>query len=164
LFEKELLNKLKDDKILYNLRNDQFNFKIKIKKLIIFTQNTLAEIQNLNAKTEIPLSNDFICNDNWQDYLDIIFKEKLNIEKKYIDVIDSIFDGSSIFSKKNKKKIELEPKNMNDFIKKSLDLTFKLDSTQRQIALQIPNGPQRIRGFSRYRKNNYSLHESCISP
>jgi len=37
---------------------------------------------------------------------------------------------------------------MNDFIKKSLDLTFKLDSTQRQIALQIPNGPQRIRGLA----------------
>ena len=37
---------------------------------------------------------------------------------------------------------------MNDFIKKSLHQTFKLDSTQRQVALQIPNGPQRIRGLA----------------
>lgn len=148
LYEKELLNKLKNDKVLYNIRKDSFNFNLKINKLIVFSQNTQEEISKINSSHEMPLVNNFLCNNNWDKYKDLLFTKKVEIESKYIDVIDSIFDGSDIFSKKNKKKFEPELKNMNDLIKKSLDLTFKLDSTQRQIALQIPNGPQRIRGLA----------------
>lgn len=148
LYEKELLNKLKNDKVLYNIRKDSFNFNLTINKLIVFSQNTQAEISELNSSHEMPLINNYLCNDNWGNYKDILFTKNVDIDRKYIDVIDSIFDGSDIFSKKNKKKFEPELKNMNDLIKKSLDLTFKLDSTQRQIALQIPSGPQRIRGLA----------------
>ena len=148
LYEKELLNKLKNDKILYNIRKNTFNFNITINKIIVFSQNTQEEIDRLNSSHEMPLLNNFLCNDNWDKYKDLLFTKKVEIDKKYIDVIDSIFDGSDIFSKKNKKKFEPELHSMNDLIKKSLDQTFKLDSTQRQIALQIPNGPQRIRGLA----------------
>ncbi|MBT0812976.1 DEAD/DEAH box helicase [Litoribacter ruber] len=148
LFEKELINKLKDDRLLYNLRKGEFNFDLQIKKLLIFSQNSMLEINKLNDEADIKLSNDYIGNDNWEKYFDNVFTRKTLIESQYIDKIDSILDGSNIYEKKHRKKIETELKTMNDYIKKSLSNTFKLDSTQRQIALQIPNGPQRIRGLA----------------
>lgn len=149
LFEKELCNKLKDDKNLYDLRASKFKFDLTIKKLVVFSQNSKDEIETLNKQADIPLSNEYVCSDNWQDYFQKIFNHKNQIGQMYIDIIDSIFDGSSVFGKKHtKKKIESELVTMNDYIKKSLTQTFKLDSTQRQIALQLPNGPQRIRGLA----------------
>lgn len=148
LYDKELVNKLKDNRTLYNLRADKFNFNLTIKKILVFSQNSESEINELNEKAEIKLTNPFVCNDNWNEYFDLLFQKEESIEVKFIDIIDSIFDGSSIYAKKNNRKIENELKTMNDFIKKSLNLTFKLDSTQRQVALQIPNGPQRIRGLA----------------
>lgn len=148
LFEKEMVNKLKDDRILFNLRKDEFNFNLNIKKLLVFSQNSKAEIDSLNQKADIKLSNAYVCNDNWEDYYSMLISDIEPIETRFIDIIDSIFDGSNIYGKKNVKKIDNELKTMNDYIKKSLDLTFKLDSTQRQVALQIPNGPQRIRGLA----------------
>ncbi len=148
LYDKELVNKLKDNRTLYNLRADKFNFNLTIKKLLVFSQNSESEINELNEKAEIKLTNPFVCHDNWNEYFNLLFQKEESIEVKFIDIIDSIFDGSSIYAKKNNRKIENELKTMNDFIKKSLNLTFKLDSTQRQVALQIPNGPQRIRGLA----------------
>ena len=149
LYHKELLNKLKDSKVLFNIRKDEFTFELNIKKLIVFSQNSSQEINNLNDNANFKLSNDFVCNDNWQDYFQRLFNaSSLNISQAIIDIIDSIFDGSNIYGKKHKKKEDFELNNMNDFIKKSLNQTFKLDSIQRQIALQIPNGPQRIRGLA----------------
>ncbi|AQW92102.1 DEAD/DEAH box helicase [Elizabethkingia anophelis] len=148
LYEKELVNKLKDNRTLYNLRTDKFNFDLIVKKLLVFSQNSKTEIDQLNKSAEIKLSNPYICNDNWEEYFGLLFQKEDIIDTKYIDIIDSIFDGSSIYAKKHNRKVETELKTMNDFIKKSLNLTFKLDSIQRQVALQIPNGPQRIRGLA----------------
>jgi superfamily I DNA and RNA helicase len=62
--------------------------------------------------------------------------------------IMSELDSTNILIKSlNKPKVKaLET--MNDYIHKSLEYTFKLDETQRQIAKQIPSGPQRIRGLA----------------
>lgn len=148
MFEKELKNKLKDDRTLHNIRKDVFNFNLKIKKLLVFSQNSKSEIDKLNSDSSIKLSNLYVCNDNWQEYFDILISDIEPIEQKYVDIIDSILDGSNIYGKKHQKKVESNLNTMNDFIKKSLNQTFKLDSTQRQVALQIPNGPQRIRGLA----------------
>src|SRR5690606_23237752 len=61
LFEKELINKLKDDKTLFNIRKDSFNFSFSIKKLLVFSQNSFAEIEKINSTSEIPLSNQYLC-------------------------------------------------------------------------------------------------------
>src|SRR5690606_29285203 len=105
LFEKELINKLKDDKTLFNIRKDSFNFSFSIKKLLVFSQNSFAEIEKINSTSEIPLSNQYLCSDNSLDYKNYIFQDNINIESKFIDIIDSIFDGSNIFHKKIKRKL-----------------------------------------------------------
>lgn len=145
-YEQELQNRLKEDKELYDLRKKDWKISIAIRKYLIFAQNKKEEIDKLNLATENELINNYYCSDDYINIFEDILKYKEGQEK--IDIIDSILDGSNIYSKVTKKKIETEPTNINEFIKKSLDYTFKLDSTQRQIALQIPNGPQRIRGLA----------------
>lgn len=41
-----------------------------------------------------------------------------------------------------------DPSTINDFVSLSLDRTFKQDNAQRQVSMQIPSGPQRIRGLA----------------
>lgn len=64
-----------------------------------------------------------------------------DINQEQIDDIDSILEGTSVFNKK-RERISEEKKTRNDLIKSSLLQTFKLDSTQRSVALQVPNGPK----------------------
>lgn len=146
-FEQELQNRLKENKELFDLRKKEWKVNINIRKYLIFSQNKKDEITQFNNDSENKLLNTFYCVDDFND----VFKELLKSDgnkQEMIDIIDSILDGSSVYSKVDKKKIEKEPENVNEYIKKSLNNTFKLDSTQRQIALQIPNGPQRIRGLA----------------
>lgn len=145
-YEQELQNRLKEDKELYDLRKKDWRIFPNIRKFLIFAQNKKEEIDGFDSQSENKLVNSYYCSDDYMDLLDCIINSKEKQDK--IDIIDSILDGSNIYSKVTKKKIEAEPNNINEFIKKSLDYTFKLDSTQRQIALQIPNGPQRIRGLA----------------
>ncbi|MBB6324462.1 superfamily I DNA and RNA helicase [Algoriphagus iocasae] len=146
-YEQEIRNRLKENKELFDLRKGDFKIPINVRKYLIFAQNKKEEISSINSNVENELLNTFYGIDDYSK----IFQEIKNTEgnnQGKIDIIDSIFDGSNVYSRVAKKKIEKEPENMNEFIKKSLNNTFKLDSTQRQIALQIPNGPQRIRGLA----------------
>jgi superfamily I DNA and RNA helicase len=146
-FAEELKSRLKKSKDLFDVRNNDWKFKLEVRQFLIFANNSTDEIRKLTQETE-PLLNQYITIDNFNKKLKEILFISETIEKKYIDIIDSLLDGSDVFKKSKKKKIPEEPKTINDFIKKSLDHTFKLDHTQRQIALQIPPGPQRIRGLA----------------
>ena len=145
LYAQELETRLKKDSRIYDLRRDKWLVEVPIKKFLIFSYNSLKEIEDLNSTSEYPILSEFITTDNLDKSLEDIFSVNYDLKQDKIDVIDSILDGSDVFSKTKKKKITEEPKNVNDFIKKSLDYTFKLDHIQRQVALQVPPGPQRIR-------------------
>ncbi|WP_289041872.1 DEAD/DEAH box helicase family protein [uncultured Zobellia sp.] len=148
LYLRELETRLKKDSRIYDIRRDKWIEKISIDSYLVFGFNTEKEISQLNSLTENPILSKVLASDN----INISFKKILdvnqNISQDKIDIIDSIFDGSDIFKKTKKKKISEEPQYVNDFIKKSLDYTFKLDHIQRQVALQVPPGPQRIRGLA----------------
>lgn len=147
LYKQEIENRLKEHKELYDIRKDEWKVKINIKKILIFTENKINEIELLN-NCDYPILNIFLGADNYTEEIQNIFTKTVVLDPKVMDVIDSVLDGSDVFSKVSKKKIEKDPENINEFIKKSLDNTFKLDSVQRQVALQIPSGPQRIRGLA----------------
>lgn len=148
LYTQELESRLKKNKELFDIRKEEWLIKIPIRKYLFFSFNNTEEIKQLNASTGSPIFNNAISSDDIAEQLVLIFKEQNPIEQDKVDVIDSILDGSDVFSKIKKKKIIDSPKNVNEFIKKSLDYTFKLDRIQRQVALQVPPGPQRIRGLA----------------
>ncbi|MBA6316444.1 DEAD/DEAH box helicase [Cellulophaga baltica] len=148
LYLRELETRLKKDSRIFDLRKNEWLEKISIESYLIFGYNTDEEIKSLNLKTDNTILSKYISSDNLDDNLKEILNVNYNIDQNKIDIIDAIFDGSDIFSKTKKKKLIEQPKNVNDFIKKSLDYTFKLDHIQRQVALQVPPGPQRIRGLA----------------
>ena len=73
-----------------------------MKKYLVFTQNTVEEINKLNVNNN-PLTNLFFCADNYGNILQDILKQNNSVDQNIIDVIDSILDGSDIFSKTTKK-------------------------------------------------------------
>lgn len=148
-YAQELEDKLRKSKQLFDIRSGNWKVDIAIKKILIFHDNTQAEIDSLNAKTDNPIINKYIGSDKINLELEEFLKSNNNaFDAAIIDTIDSILDGSDVFSKTKKKKVVEEPTNIHDYIKKSLDYTFKLDKIQRQVALQVPPGPQRIRGLA----------------
>ena len=141
----DITNKLSKSIKLYNKKTGNFLFckdDKPVKSLIIFPDNG---------------SGDFVKCEFISKYLDknypVTIKEFIkscktnDINQEQIDDIDSILEGTSVFNKK-RERISEEKKTRNDLIKSSLLQTFKLDSTQRSVALQVPNGPQRIRGLA----------------
>jgi len=143
-FEDEAKKRLKRSSDTYNRRRRSYN--LSINKLVIFYQNTDEELSHLDME-EIATA-DYISNQNIEQSL----KEKLKsfesggISGDVISVTFSLLEGTSSYQ--SKKPVEPELKTVNDFIQKSLNLTFKQDRSQRQISLQLPNGPQRIRGLA----------------
>lgn len=149
IYTNEVRNVLQRHNQLFNVRTSDWVEPIPFTKFLIFTQNTNSEVAALNESTNNPLLNSFVANDNLhEDIKSKIKKIPTLLSNRTIDIIDAVLDGSEVFSKVKKKKIEVAPKNINEFITKSLDYTFKLDVIQRQVALQVPPGPQRIRGLA----------------
>lgn len=147
LYVREIESVLKKNTRLFNVRTNEWSEDIRISSLLIFANNSEIEIGQLNENTNNKLINNFITSDDL-NLVELYKPSPEVLSDTSIDVIDSILDGSDIFSKIKKKKILEVPKTLNEFIKKSLDYTFKLDRTQRQVALQVPPGPQRIRGLA----------------
>ncbi|MEZ7914832.1 DEAD/DEAH box helicase family protein, partial [Macellibacteroides fermentans] len=142
---RDIKNKLSKSTKLFNNKTEAFLFgdkKNPVKSLIVFPDNKYNDFDGI----------DFINKIADKDYLTIIKEFILScksddITEDQIDEIDSILEGTSVFNRKRERILE-EGKTRNDLIKKSLIQTFKLDSTQRSVALQVPNGPQRIRGLA----------------
>lgn len=142
---RDIKNKLSKSTKLFNNKTEAFLFgdkKNPVKSLVVFPDNKYNDFDGI----------DFINKIADKDYLTIIKEFILScksddITEDQIDEIDSILEGTSVFNRKRERILE-EGKTRNDLIKKSLIQTFKLDSTQRSVALQVPNGPQRIRGLA----------------
>jgi superfamily I DNA and RNA helicase len=86
--------------------------------------------------------------------------DPLNALSKYLDEAASSYDGAIVdqaiaemegttaLARSSKGQVIAEPRTRNDLIAQSLKYIFKLDNIQRQVAMQIPDGPQRIRGLA----------------
>lgn len=146
-YHRDLENKLSKSLKLYDHKQGKFKFPSLVNRLLIFANNSEDEVKELDSGDEF--SSSYICERNIEEELDKFLKPLLrkDLNNEIIDEVDSILEGTSIFNRRTKRIVD-NPATRNDFIKKSLIETFKLDSIQRSVALQIPNGPQRIRGLA----------------
>lgn len=143
-FESEIDNRLKKDTRLYNRETKELI--LPIKKAIIFINNSSEDVIFENNSIYI----DFILHSNtYESALPSLF-EKLalgqELSNEIFDVLVSMFDGTDSYKKQKTRVRHLIYK--DDYIKSSLDVTYKLDTIQRKVALQLPGGPQRIRGLA----------------
>lgn len=140
----EAFSRLKKNTLTYNRQKKQFN--VSINSVLIFTGNSASsfdDIDMLDSLASTPITSDDI-NKSLDDFINSI--ECSVITNEVIDTVFSIFEGTSSYRKVKNSSKELV--SVNDFIQKSLDVTFKQDREQRQISLQLPSGPQRIRGLA----------------
>jgi superfamily I DNA and RNA helicase len=146
LYVDEIEARFKRSANLYDRRNKKS--LVPINSLLIFRENSLNEINTLDIK-DYSFS-DMEVNDSFNTYFEIyISKNKWNGENKQFDDILSLIEGtwdyrgSPIIIDKSQ-----QTNTVNGLIQKSLNRTFKQDNAQRQVSMQIPNGPQRIRGLA----------------
>ncbi|GAB1540789.1 DEAD/DEAH box helicase [Scytonema sp. NUACC21] len=148
-FHEQIINKLKEDRNLYDLKKRELRIP-EVRNYIIFPYNNKEEIDSIwDSSNSSEKINNFIYKEDIDEKLqEEIFQlnEDFSLETHILDIIDSLLENTN---KTNRKQKSVDtPKTDNDFIQKSLDYTFKLDEIQRQVAMQIPDGPQRIRGLA----------------
>lgn len=140
----EIENRLRQNK---NIRKSSSLLQNKINTVVIFSQNTneIFPSDDIDSRIQYLIKPNI---DNLEAFIDNFRIEQNKIDDKLFDEIVSEFDSTNILNKNINKPKTNDLKTMNDFIQESLEYTFKLDSIQRQIAKQIPDGPQRIRGLA----------------
>ena len=141
----ELKLRLKKTKKFYDRKKDQY--LIDINSYLIFRENSAQDIQTLFSDG---VQSNFVSRDDYRNIVNNIFIENIwssgNVE--LISELLSYLEGTDVFVKKVKSKKVNKLETVNDFLERSLHKTFKQDSAQRAISMQIPPGPQRIRGLA----------------
>ncbi|MDF2180598.1 ATP-binding domain-containing protein [Neptuniibacter sp. CAU 1671] len=147
LYKDEIESRLKRSPNLYSRKYK--NQKVPVNCLIIFRDNSPDELEKINYNDYVysetttresyskDLAKFFTDNHAW-DGTDQQFDDILSL----IEGTWGYRDLSETYDKAK------QPSTINDFIQLSLQRTFKQDEAQRQVSMQIPNGPQRIRGLA----------------
>lgn len=143
IYEEEVQSRLKNDLSLYDRRTRRA--KVPIRSVIIFCSNEKSEQASfVNSNLTSIQSSSF---DEIDSYLDSI-PEDYNCSDEELGKIYSLIEGTFIYENKNAAIEEKPLVTINDYIQKSLRTTFKQDDSQRRAAMQLPPGPQRIRGLA----------------
>lgn len=149
-FVSEVANRLKKDTALYNRKENKV--LLPISPLLVFLQNTQKEVDNFTNPNGDSITVKTLSKDRFEqslkDFFASLYQEGTSflVSDVNYDKAMSVLEGTDTLRKKQPAIKALTSK--NDFIQKSLEETFKLDETQRQVAMQLANGPQRIRGLA----------------
>ncbi|MFR9700878.1 DEAD/DEAH box helicase [Aeromonas sanarellii] len=141
----EAVKRLKKSSLLYDRRKRELLFPIN--RVIVFYSNNKEEVEGLGLSDVI--SADYVTCGNIEHELNKLIESYRCNDAISIDILDTIYaqlEGTSSFE--YRKPIAHKCDTVNDYIQKSLSRTFKQDRAQRQISMQLPNGPQRIRGLA----------------
>ncbi|MBI6923346.1 DEAD/DEAH box helicase [Pseudomonas putida] len=143
IYEEEVISRLKNDLALYDRKSRKV--KVPITSVVIFCANDEASIQGL-------LGDDSAIDGVPFDDLDVWirgFEDRYNCSDDELGRIYSLLEGTFVYETKRGPVVtEAAPQTINDYIQKSLRTTFKQDDAQRLAAMQLPPGPQRIRGLA----------------
>lgn len=144
-YQDEIESRLKRSAKLYSRRRK--NSLVDINLITVFFENDENEVSGF-IDTDYLIS-EAICLNNFEDELPaLISQNEWNGNQEQFDDILSLIEGTWDYQKVNTATVGDRPSSINDFISMSLKRTFKQDSAQRQVSMQIPNGPQRIRGLA----------------
>lgn len=143
IYEEEVISRLKNDLSLYDRKSRAV--KVPIKSVVVFCANDEASIQgitNINSPVGGLRFDDL---DGWLRGVG----DNYNCSEEDLGRIYSLLEGTFVYEAKHGPVItESAPQTINDYIQKSLRTTFKQDDAQRLAAMQLPPGPQRIRGLA----------------
>jgi superfamily I DNA and RNA helicase len=146
----EIFNRFKRSPQLYNrrARGDDRNL-VPIESLIILMDNTEEEINSLDLENE--LAANVATKSALIQHVSTIIPDEPTWQGTGLqfDDILSLIEGTWGYGfSAGQALANQELVTTNDFIQRSLTRTFKQDDAQRQVSMQVPNGPQRIRGLA----------------
>ncbi|MBH3424446.1 MULTISPECIES: DEAD/DEAH box helicase [Pseudomonas] len=143
IYEEEVVSRLKNDLSLYDRKARKI--KVPITSVVVFCANDEAQIQGMLGDDSPIMGLPFDSLDEWVKEL----SEDYNCTEDELGRIYSLLEGTFVYETKHSPVIsETAPQTINDYIQKSLRTTFKQDDSQRLAAMQLPPGPQRIRGLA----------------
>lgn len=144
IYEEEIQSRLKNDISFYDRKTKRV--KTPIRSAIVFCANQHADIEEWFINRD-DYSSSTLTIDGLADWLTSL-KTEYNCSESEFDRIYSLLDGTFIYENKSIEFAEAKLLTVNDYIQKSLKTTFKQDEAQRLASMQLPPGPQRIRGLA----------------
>jgi superfamily I DNA and RNA helicase len=144
IYEDEIQSRLKNDMSLYDRKSRKV--KTPIRSLVLFCQNDQTNILSWYTKfTEY--TSEALVFSSLKDWL-IALQPEYNCSDQELGRIYSLIEGTFIYENKTTLTTEVTLTTVNDYIQKSLKTTFMQDEAQRLASMQLPSGPQRIRGLA----------------
>lgn len=149
MFTDEIESRLKNDPAFYSRKKRKVI--VPTSSAIVFPCNSSASLSDV-IEVEDTFAELITCEDlvgELESFRDEL--ERFDCEDTVFDKIVSLIEGTYIFEDKyriSKPKVDSDKLTMDDLIQESLNRTFKQDEAQRVISMQIPDGPQRIRGLA----------------
>jgi superfamily I DNA and RNA helicase len=144
IYEDEIQSRLKNDMTLYDRKTRKV--KTPIRSLVVFCQNDQRNIDSWYKKfTEY--TSEALVFSSLKDWL-IALQPEYNCADQELGRIYSLIEGTFIYENKTTATAEVALTTVNDYIQKSLKTTFMQDEAQRLASMQLPSGPQRIRGLA----------------
>lgn len=144
IYQEEVVSRLKNDLSLYDRKARKV--KTPIHTATVFCSNNANEIDSwYSAQTNYDSTP--LTIETFEDWIKAV-PQSYNCSAAELDRIYSLLDGTFIYENKPNTLTEEALITVNDYIQKSLKTTFKQDEAQRLASMQLPPGPQRIRGLA----------------
>lgn len=144
IYEEDVNSRLKNDLSLYDRRSK--SLRIPVRSAIVFCRNAVAEVDPWFS-TYADYTSDVLDYDGFVPWLQNL-PQTYNGAPSELDRVYALLEGTFIYESKSLTRQDDDPVTMNDFIQRSLKTTFKQDEAQRFASMQLPPGPQRIRGLA----------------
>lgn len=143
LYYEEVQSRLKNDLSLYDRKARRA--KTPIVSALVFCENEEAELDKLVRPDEFDIAGLTINSlEAWLKGL----RQGYDCTDQELGRLYALLEGTFIYESKHAPVAEEELVTVSDYIRKSLRTTFKQDEAQRLASMQLPPGPQRIRGLA----------------
>lgn len=144
VYESEVQSRLKNNLSLYD-RKKRLSI-VPVFRVVVFCSNQGDDLGQIYNKFEY-YDGDYLHLDDLQAYIAGLPKN-FNCTSEIFDSVISLLDGTFVYETTSVYQADEKLSTINDFIQKSLKITFKQDEAQRVASMQLTPGPQRIRGLA----------------
>lgn len=145
IYEEEVQSRLKNNLNLYDRKTRRA--KTPVTSAVVFCKNSQSELDEWYTAYSDYSSSKALNVDGLEEWLRAI-PQKYECSSEELSQVFSLLEGTFIYENKSIPSFEAKLETMNDYIQQSLKTTFRQDEAQRQASMQLPPGPQRIRGLA----------------
>ena len=147
-YRSEIKTRVRVDRRLAQRRDDRFTFPDR--RFLVFCRNSQAEIAALNVRVDL-MADEVIEASRGFQYISqnlraVIAPMPVLSDDAYSSLV-ALLETTAVYQQEPNL-VETFLTTRSDYIKRAMDVVFKLDDEQRKISWQLPEGPQRIRGLA----------------